>query len=292
MKGTCAFCERETVLLNSHVLPAFVYRWLRDRSGTGHIRHTENPNRRVQDGLKLPWLCNECESLFSKDETAFATHAFHRWHSGNHEIPYGQWLLRFCVSVSWRVLRFARGKNEKHQYSSTQNTLMDQADKRWRAFLRGEVNHPGDFEQHLLIFDLIESTTVPDLPNNFNRFMSGAVTLDIIGSEKSLMTFAKLGNFIVFGSIQKGSHHWEGTKVRVRHGLLKPGDFAIPSALLSLFKEKAVIAHKAMLSVSPAQIEKIDRTILTNMDHFAKSEQFKSILADADLFGEDAVVRE
>jgi hypothetical protein len=289
--GICAFCRRETLLRESHVLPAFVYRWLRGRSGTGHIRHTDNPNRRVQDGLKLHWLCDDCEGLFSRDETAFATRAFHPWHDGNYHIAYQDWLLRFCVSISWRVLRFARGRNDKAEYTTVQQDLMDQADAKWQAFLKGEVKHPGDFEQHLLIFDLIKSTTVVDLPSNINRFMSGAVTLDIIGSANSVMTFAKLGNFLIFGMIQKGSSRWEGTKVHVKRGVLKPGDFVVPAGLLPLLKEKASLAETAMEKVSSAQFEKIDQTVIANLDRFSSSDQFKAMLADADMFGDAAIIR-
>ena len=73
----CAFCGQQVPLRESHVLPAFAFRWLRGRSGTGHIRHTDNPNRRVQDGLKLKWLCDACEGRFSRSETTFATKVFH-----------------------------------------------------------------------------------------------------------------------------------------------------------------------------------------------------------------------
>jgi len=51
MDATCAFCGEHKDLKVSHVLPAFVFRWLRGRSGSGHLRDTDNPNRRVQDGL-------------------------------------------------------------------------------------------------------------------------------------------------------------------------------------------------------------------------------------------------
>lgn len=288
--GICAFCDSEARLRESHVLPAFVYRWLRSRSGTGHIRQTDNPNRRVQDGLKLPWLCGDCEAQFSRYETAFATKLFHPWHGGTYQIPYDDWLLKFCVSVSWRVLRFARGRNKEASYTETQQALMDQAETSWRAFLQNRAPHPGEFEQHLLIFDVIEDTTVPDLPTNINRFMTGAVTLDIVGSDSSLMTFAKLGRFIIFGIIQKGSGQWEGTKVHVKHGLLKPGKFVVPAGLLNLFREKAVLASEAMATLSPMQRAKVDKHILENLEGFAASEQFASIAADARMFGEDAVL--
>jgi hypothetical protein len=291
MIGICAFCARETILRESHVLPAFAYRWLRGRSGTGHMRHSDNPNRRVQDGLKQRWLCDDCEGLFSKDETAFATNAFYPWNDGTLHIQYQAWLLRFCVSVSWRVLKFARGRNKIHEYTKVQNTLMDRAEERWRAFLKGEIAHPGDFEQHLLIFDLIESTSIVDLPSNINRFMSGAITLDIVGSKKSLMTFAKLGNFLIFGMVQKGPDRWEGTKIHVRRGVLKPGNFVVPAGLLSLIREKAGLAEAALGRVSASQLAKIDESIHGNLDRFANSGQFKAIEADAELFGVQAILR-
>lgn len=290
MDGPCAFCGEVRRLHVSHILPAFVYRWLCGRSGTGYIRQTDNPNRRVQDGLKLPWLCEDCESRFSRYETAFATKVFHPWHVGNTQIVYEEWLLKFCASVSWRVLRYARGRNSEAQYSAEQHALMIQADARWRAFLEGDVPHPGAFEQHLLIWDIIDTTNIPGLPTNINRFMAGAVTLDIVGSERSLMTFAKLGRFMIFGIVESGLNRWHGTKVHVRHGVLKPGTFTIPVGLLDLFREKAAHSAASMAAMSPAQRAKVDKTVLDNIEAFSTSDQFPAIEADARLFGEDAVL--
>lgn len=289
--GICAFCNQYGRLHESHVIPAFIFRWLRGRSGTGHIRHTDAPNRRVQDGLKFHWLCGACEADFSKYETAFATKLFHPWLSGNHNVAYTDWLLKFCVSVSWRVLKFARGKNPEADYKVEQTSLADDAEARWRAFLEGEVPHPGPFEQHLLILDNIEETTVPKLPENINRFIMGAVTLDIVGSERSLMTFAKLGPFLIFGMIQKGTGKWEGTKVHVKQGFLNNSDKTVPGGLLPLLREKAELAGRGLEAMSPAQRNKVDQQVLNNLDSFAASGQFRSILADARLFGEQAILR-
>lgn len=290
MDGTCAFCGKHKSLRDSHVLPAFVYRWLRGRSGAGHIRNSENINRRVQDGLKFSWLCDDCEGRFNRYETPFATKVFHPWHSGERRFAYEEWLLKFCVSVSWRVLKFARGRNKDAPYSDEQQTLMDDAEVCWRAFLKDESTHPGKFEQHLLIFDIVESTNISNLPTNFNRFMTGAVTLDIIGSKRSVMTFAKLGGFMIFGIIQNGPNQWDGTKAHVKHGLLKPGKVTLPAGLLDLFREKAENAATAMSNISPVQRTKINQHILDNLDAFANSDQFASIRADALMFGESAVL--
>lgn len=290
MEGTCVFCGEKADLLQSHVLPAFVFRWLRNRSGQGYIRRADKPNIRVQDGLKLPWLCFSCEGHFGKYEKKFATQVFHPWHNGDCRIRYEEWMLKFAVSISWRVLKYARYRNPSATYSEEQNQLMDAAEVRWRAFLMGEVPHPDMFEQHLLIFDFVETTSIADLPSNFNRFMTGAVDLDIVGSNKSLMTFAKMGRFIIFGIIQKGPNSWEGTKIHVREGLIKPGKFVVPAGLIDLFRQKSRQVRAAMSSISDTQRAKIDKGIQDNIDDFAKSDQFAALMADAEMFGVDAVI--
>lgn len=167
---------------------------------------------------------------------------------------------------------------------------MDKAEQRWRGFLNGNFPHPSDFEQHLLIFDFAESTNIRDLPNNFNRFMSGAITLDIIGSSRSLMTFSKLGSFMIFGVIQKGPDPWIGTKIHVRDGLIKPGEFTVPIGLLDVFKEKAQYSSEAMSKISSPQRQKIKNNVLENLDKFKNSNQFAAIKADAEMFGQQAVL--
>jgi hypothetical protein len=286
--SVCAFCEEQAELRDSHVLPAFVYRWLRGRSGTGHIRNSDTPNRRVQDGLKLPWLCDECEGRFSRFETAFATHVFHPWLGGNHTIPYDDLLLKFCVSVSWRVLKYAYGYNPDAEYTDEQRELAAKAGDRWKRFLLGQEPHPAEFEQHMLIFDVAEHSTIPNLPVNFNRYMTGAITFDIVGSKSSLMTFAKLGRFIIFGMVQKGAGTWEGTKVHVKNGLLKPGKVVVPLGIADLFREKADYAINAMSSISPSQKVKIDTNFRQNIDVYLGSDHFQAMQADYNMFGDDA----
>ena len=109
--GLCRLCGGESELQESHVLPAFIYRWARDTSANGHMRSGEMPNRRIQDGHKRYWLCRACEELFSASETAFASKLFYPYTKDAIEsVTYGPWLLHFCASVSWRVLQFIKGE--------------------------------------------------------------------------------------------------------------------------------------------------------------------------------------
>jgi hypothetical protein len=71
-KGRCRLCGVESELQLSHVLPAFEIRWLRESSGSGHIRTAMSPNLRVQDGknitgcashAKVCWVSQKLPSL-------------------------------------------------------------------------------------------------------------------------------------------------------------------------------------------------------------------------------------
>jgi hypothetical protein len=75
----------------------------------------------------------------------------------------------------------------------------------------------------------------------------------------------------------------------VKSGLIKPDGFTEPAGLLSLFREKAILAAEAMDTLSIAQRRKVDQHVLTNLDAFVESDQFASIMADACMFGIDAV---
>jgi len=106
-KTECYLCNTNYCKQNSHIIPKFIYKWLKDTSATGYIRKGENVNIRVQDGLKIKLLCNECEKSFNKFETIFANKIFYPFHnSKNVKVNYKDWLFKFSVSVSWRVLVF------------------------------------------------------------------------------------------------------------------------------------------------------------------------------------------
>ena len=63
----------------------------------------------MQDGIKLYWLCRTCEQMLGNWERQFASTIFHPiTKNGSHLIAYSDWLLKFCVSISWRALLWAK----------------------------------------------------------------------------------------------------------------------------------------------------------------------------------------
>jgi len=293
--GVCLLCREPQPRVQSHILPAFAFKALKKHSVTGHIRHSENPNRRVQDGETRPWLCIACEARFSQWERDFCNHVFHPWMSGAPRTPYQEWMLKFCTSVSWRVLNFCKGANPNTTYSADDDKLFDEAELVWRQFLLDKLPHPGKFSQQFLIFDTISKTSVPNLPVNINRFMSNAIAMDIAGSSDSAFTWAKIGKFQIFGIVKEGQDRFKNLKIHVKDGEIKPGKFTIPGGLISFYKQKAEHARQGLENLSQNQIDKIDSAfdaaVRSDPDRVRSSNNFKAMMADAEMFGRDAIIR-
>jgi hypothetical protein len=175
-----------------------VYKWLKETSGTGFLRFGLEPNKRKQDGYKLYWLCAECEDRLNHWETKFANRIFHPLNNGAiNKIAYGPWLLKFCVSVSWRVMNLMLEEFDISHYPKNLKNCALSAQKIWKEFLLDKREHPNRNEQHFLPLDAIESFTVPNMPPNINRYILRSVDIDAVWDEKSAFVYSKLGRFVI-----------------------------------------------------------------------------------------------
>jgi hypothetical protein len=288
-RGTCRLCQTESDLQLSHILPAFVFRWLRESSGNGHIRNSKEPNQRVQDGIKRYWFCSSCEELFSGSETAFAGRLFHPYLSApGDSFRYSRWLLHFCTSVSWRVLRFSIDEGNLKDWEPDIIVRMSEAEVVWREYLLGQRPHPGNFRQHLLPLDQISSAS-RDLAPNINRYLMRAIHIDLCRGTESIFTYSKLGRFILIGIIRESRHdQWSGTKVNANEGIIAPRKYIVPRALGEYINSKASQIAQALNSVSDRQQVKIEKAFRANVDRFIGSDAFTAMQADVNFFGENA----
>lgn len=288
----CALCGSRAPLHLSHILPAFVIRWLRESAGGNPIRNSQDPNRRVQDGEKRYLLCSECEQRFSKWEKRFADHVFYPYlkdEAGTY--PYGPWLLQFCVSVSWRVLKLSLEESNLHEWQPGVLDAAQLAEERWRSFLLGNVPHPGPFEQHLIPFSQILPSGQGE-PSNINRYLTRAVQIDLCQGTSVAFTFAKLGRFGICGFIvAPTSNRWVGTKVNANEGRISPRAYRLPAGLWRYLIAKAKDVRAALASVSPVQHKKIEENLLRNQNRFVGSDAFKAMQADIDQFGSAAFIK-
>jgi len=293
--GVCRLCEGVAEDLQlSHIIPAFAFRWLRESSGNGFLRSSDQPNLRVQDGPQEYWLCEECEGRLNRSETAFGNRFFFPYLNGRSggKFQYERWLLEFCTSLSWRALEYQLSNiDDSDQFSRADMARIESARNRWKAFLLGNAPHPGEFRQHLLPLDEVNATSVSNLPANINRYLMRAIDIDLCHTESggTIFVFSKIARFAIIGFINgPPSGQWQGTKVNANRGTIEPRDYAVPKALLDYLCHKARCVTTAHEKISERQREKIDKAFLSNVDQLRGSDFFKAMEADVKMFGRKA----
>jgi hypothetical protein len=265
LEGACRLCNQHARLQLSHIIPAFVFKWTKK---DGFIRHAPTINQRVQDGAKEQWLCSACEALFNGWETKFANTIFHSAVSaGLPTISYGEWLLKFCASVSWRSLVYMRQQSRLESMSPEQVRLVDFAQQTWSEFIRGERDHPAEFVQHLVPFGPVRGEMGVKFPPNINRHLLRGVEIDLGRSPSVMFVFSKLGPLAILGFIQLDHpERWVGTKIKLRGGTIRPKRYSLPIEFGEYLAERATRSWNTMEKMSPAQQQKVDATILANID--------------------------
>lgn len=286
----CRLCLQEKDLLESHLIPAFIFRWMKQNGPTPFLRYSNELTRRVQDGLKDRWLCKDCEGLLNAYETPFSQ-AFHALVLNREaKIAYGAWLLKFCVSLSWRVMAF-HGQDQRPELVAKAAGAV----KHWAAFLRDETGSPGPYRNYFVhTFDLPESLLYFGksrgiyVPPNLNRDCHNFTEFDVAASRSMLFVYTKTGPFATFG-ILIGDEKWIGADIKVKGGILAPKRYRMPESIACYLIDRASKANQLRPKMSSAQITHLEKAL---SDHPTRAVERRSILAlDADvkMFGIDTV---
>jgi hypothetical protein len=120
----------------------------------------------------------------------------------------------------------------------------------------------------------------------------GCVEMDIVGSDRLLMTFSKLGRFVIFGIVQGEVGTWKGTKVHGTRGVLPHRKIVLPSNILKFLCERAEHVKEAFEGISDRQYDKIADITEKNITSALHTDGVKALAADASMFGPEAVLRE
>ena len=290
MKEHCRLCRQEAELAESHIVPSFVYRWLKESSVTGHFRFGDTINRRVQDGIKTHLLCYDCEGLFAAWENAFAREIFVPLHEDGIMNTYGPWLLKFSVSVSWRILTYFKEYLDLNHFSEDLLRSTDDALDVWRDFLLDKRPNPDKHEQHVLAFrGFVADRSDPELPSNFNRYVARSVDIDAACSKTQAYVYCKMCRILLIGFIEMPHRErWRDTKIHVRNGTLEKQHYRIPVDIRDFMYYKARKLQKIGRTMSAKQWDKVGKDYERNVDKFPDSEMYSAISQDFALFGDDA----
>jgi hypothetical protein len=223
MQCTCKLCGRESELQESHIVPKFIYKYLKNTSPTGKLREGDNINLRKQDGIKLYWLCKECETMFSKWEKYFFEHIFSPLQKDVIPINYDDQFLKFCVSISWRVLKYHLEQGFLDHFSNNIKIKMDGALKEWKKCLLGEINNPGIYEQHFYNFTGTLQKSNSPISSNFHRYLQRSVDIDVINwGPQAIIVYTKFPGLLLIGVIFiEHRTQFRDMKIHVNNGVLR-----------------------------------------------------------------------
>ncbi|NQV61963.1 MAG: hypothetical protein HQ502_20010 [Alphaproteobacteria bacterium] len=277
----CLLCRGPGPRQDSHVIPAFAFRGMRKTSATGHIRTSQNPNRRVQDGQTDFLLCSNCEALFSKYEKMFSEKIFTPLiYKGKSRFLYGPWLLKFAASISWRVLAYHREHAHEMKHKVIEDWCQtDAASEAWRNFLLGNCKNSGKFTQHIVFFDqIVESKG--KLPDGLHSYLLRSIDMDVMATNTTILTYSKIMNCAIFGFVKVAeSYSWKGSKIGANSGIVGD-DVVIDEKIFDWIVARTGIHRNALATISNKQTSKIDETARKRGDAILSSGTYRAMRYD------------
>lgn len=291
-RGACRMCFKTEPLEHGHIVPSFVFRWLKETAAVPYMRTGENPNVRVQDGWKRRWFCRACEDRISGFEKAFSENLFPLIVTEQQApYPHGPWLSRFIASVAWRtVMLFSEREDALDYFTSDQKTLLPAALEHWRAFVHGEAETPRGHELHFIPMGVLADYQGDRaLPPNINRYTMRSIEIHVASGATQAFAFVKMGPAVALGFIQPPPPDtWVGTCVALGDGQVG-GRMAMPVQFLHYFIERAAKLRGSQRRRSARQEEKIRKALQMHMDRAAASETFRVVGTDVARFGVERV---
>lgn len=192
----CKLCHKEKELQESHIIPKFVYKWMK-QTGTGRLRQGLNINKPIQDGIKEFLLCRDCEQKFSKREDWFKKNVFSRFIDKGVTTFYPSDNLKyFAVSLLWRVLVYFKDDGNNYKFKEK----LDEAEIEWRKYLYENVDLKKYDSIHLMCNP--DDIEIPNAPKNIYSYLLRNVDIEIAESEEKCFIYAKFARFIFIGVIE------------------------------------------------------------------------------------------
>lgn len=194
VNSLCKLCQDSDDLQDSHILPKFVGKYLKETSATGFLTaiDTEGQPSRSQDICKTRLLCSRCESILNKAETFFANTIFHPFKQGGPmTIPIDDRLGRFAISISLRALWVMQ--LVEHPLADKWKDKLCELETEWRNYLLETPNFiMGTNSHHILLCN--EALLAAGLRDNPNLILHVMRT-------SAFYLFEKFGKAYIFANL-------------------------------------------------------------------------------------------
>ena len=256
-------------MINSHVIPRFVIKWMKKSGPTPFLRKFVDPNTRIQD-MHEKMLCEDCEEIFSEWETKFATYVFHPYVRDQSErFEYEEWMYRFILSISWRLL--VSEMAVWHESDHPKVDIVEETVETWRQVLLGEKPLSEDPSSHHIFFveEIDVAVSDPEAPDNFEIYMQRNIDGTSIFGDEDIHVFFKFPKMIFFSTIAPSDRGGLMNTRVSKEGVIEPpqevggmwGDFLY---------NRVEVAGQA--SMSEHEREKVEERILKEPERFLESD--------------------
>ena len=276
--GACRLCGSKGILQQSHIIPKFVVDWMKATGGR-YFRLATSPNLRRQDFSTVRLLCRDCEQRFSALEHHFARAIFQPVVNENRlTLEYDASLIKFLVSVLWRVLATDLDKN---RIPEAYRAHLEAAEAEWRGGLLGNR----DFERYGRIHMFVTEIALPGSPPA-NLYLTRHIDTTVAASSTTCFVYAKFARFITWADIVGlRAAQFRGTLVHNGAGLHRIGEQQILDGKFGSFiLERATTAEAlADAHLSEKQREVIAKEFARVGPEFFESELWEAKAADLGL---------
>lgn len=292
MTEICGLCDQKKELMQSHLIPKFVFSWSKSTSVTGYLRQAINANLRRQDGDKRPLLCGDCEQIIGSFESEFAKRVFYpyvnkelnNWGSATGKMPfftYEEWLLKFIISLLLRhILTF--DKFEKKINKDKLQILYDHL-RYFKEYLLSKRKDIGNNRSYVIFLQNLafgRGHLPPNINKNINFYLLKATDGTVATGKNVLGIYIKLGPIVIFTSFIP-------TEIKVleklaikKKGLLTTAQKLKGSQLVKfIFIDRPNEAMK-FVKISDKQQKIIQKSYSDNPEKATESMTAKTILSD------------
>jgi hypothetical protein len=271
----CKLCGVNTQLCKSHIIPKFIYKYIKETSATSFIRNLSNPNVRKQDGNKCYLLCKNCENKFSIYENLFAKKHFQpAINASRTEITYENELFYFVCSVFWRFIVVS-----KNRYKDTiwYNDLVI-CEQQLKNFLLNFI-YPIDYDKYYLMpVDYISNA--PKEYKKLNQYFTRQTQCQIIYGDDYCFFFFQMPFFIFICNIYGLSDNdFLNSKINPINGIFITKTMTSKSEKISTFIQSN-INEIENITISDNQQNIIEKDILKNIEKLYDKKAFEAIILD------------
>lgn len=277
MEKICKLCGLLAELQTSHIIPKFVYKRIE-----GYMRSSNNPNKRIQDGYKCEMLCKACENQFSVYEKSFQRTVFDPMYTDQMVFHYDENMLKFCVSLLWRVIAYCDIDAELSDATNEIKAQVKDAFNMWQKFLLGQLKHPGKYKQHVIVLDKVSNLLAIQAPASLNTYILSSCDMDICYAGNNIYVYAKIFNIYVISVINiETKNRFKVENIHVTKGLIRRlYNISLPRELIQHIYIRCASAFSSRKLLSEPQQLKITQWVAENKDMLIGSKAYNTFVDD------------